>query len=79
MLRGEIFSAAELSEIGTLMDLALKEANTQAEVCIREQSTLMLTLTNSKLSYRSAYLVSYKVILTATSNVVYGQMSVEPV
>ena len=45
MLKGEIFSAAELSEIGTLMDLALKEANTQAEVCKREQSMLMLTLT----------------------------------
>ena len=33
MLKGEMFSAAELSEIGAFMDLAMKEANTQAEVC----------------------------------------------
>ena len=36
ILKGEMFSATELSEIGTFMDLALKEANThtQAEVCL---------------------------------------------
>jgi hypothetical protein len=33
MLRGEIFSAAKRLEIGTFMDLAMKEANTQADVC----------------------------------------------
>ena len=33
MLKGEIFSAAELSEIGVFMDLAVKEANAQTNVC----------------------------------------------
>ena len=32
-----MFSAAELSEIGTFMNLAMKEANTQAEVWLCEQ------------------------------------------
>ena len=29
-----MFSAAELSEIGVFMDLAIKEANTQTDVCL---------------------------------------------
>ena len=37
-----MFSAAELSEIGTFMNLALKEANTEIEVCIIMQSILNL-------------------------------------
>ena len=36
MLKGEVFSAAELFVIGTFMDLALKEANTLTEVCALE-------------------------------------------
>ena len=32
MLKGEMFSATELSEIGTFMSLTLKETNT--EVCV---------------------------------------------
>ena len=37
MLKGEMFSDAELSEVGTFMDLAMKEANTQTEVCATER------------------------------------------
>ena len=33
MLKGEIFSTAQLSEIGVFMDLTMKEANTQTDVC----------------------------------------------
>ena len=36
MLKGEMFSAAELFVIGTFMDLALKEASTLTEVCALE-------------------------------------------
>ena len=33
MLKGEIFSVTELSEIGTFMNLTLKETNTEVCVC----------------------------------------------
>ena len=33
MLKGEMFSATELSEIGTFMNLTLKETNTEVRVC----------------------------------------------
>ena len=40
ILKGEMFSATELSEIGTFMDLAMREANAQTEVCVTEDGNL---------------------------------------